>query len=148
MLLCLYAPQQRAAAHVHVAPGCLEITGVPRVGDASGTAREVQQEVDFSLRVAAADAPDVPQILLIHADQEVERVVVPLRELACGVALTGDPVLGQLAPRGRIDGIADLITARRRGVDLKFVGKSCLFDQVLHHKFRHRAAADIAQADK
>lgn len=57
-------------------------------------------------------------------------------------------MLGELAPRGQIDGIADLIAARRRGVDLKFVGKSCLFDQVLHHKFRHRAAADIAQADK
>ena len=119
MLLCRYAPQQRAAAPVHVAPGCLEITGVPRVGDASGAAREVQQEVDFPLRVAAADAPDVPQILLIHADQEVECVVVPLRELACGVALTGDPMLGQLAPRGRIDGIADLLPAGSGRFDME-----------------------------
>ena len=98
--------------------------------------------------ITAADALHVFEVRALHADEQIVLLVVLRRELARSVSLAGNAVLGELAPRGRIDGIADLIAARRRGVDLKFVGKSCLFDQILHHKFRHRAAADIAQADK
>ena len=108
----------------------------------------VEQPVHLPRRITAADTLHVFEVRALHADEQIVLLVVLRRELARSVSLAGNAVLGELAPRGRIDGIADLIAARRRGVDLKFVGKSCLFDQVLHHKFRHRAAADIAQADK
>ena len=75
-------------------------------------------------RITAADTLHVFEVRALHADEQIVLLVVLRRELARSVSLAGNAVLGELAPRGRIDGIADLIAARRRGVDLKFVGKS------------------------
>lgn len=75
-------------------------------------------------RITAADTLHVFEVRALHADEQIVLLVVLRRELARSVSLAGNAVLGELAPRGRIDGIADLIAARRRGVDLKFVNSS------------------------
>ena len=56
--------------------------------------------------------------------------------------------VSELAPRRRIDGVSYLLRARRGGRDEKSLLHACLFYDILHYKFRHRAAADIAVADK
>ena len=79
----------------------------------------IQQKGQLAVGVAAADAAHVPQVGAIHAHEEVVGGVVLLCELAGGVAGAGDAVLGQLAPRRRIDRVADLLSAGGRRFDMK-----------------------------
>lgn len=106
--------QKAAAACKHIPPGGLKVAGVPRVGDlAAGPACVFHQEMDLFFQVAAADALDIMQVGAVHADEQVGGLIVRACELPGGVALAGDAVLGELAPCGRIDGIAELFAARR-----------------------------------
>ena len=74
----------------------------------------VHQEAQLSGRVAAADAVHIPQIRAVHADQQVVLVVILIGELPRRVTVAGDPMLRQLAPRRRIDRVADLLPAGGR----------------------------------
>ena len=140
--------QQAAAAVQDVAPGGLKVAGIPRVGHLAGAVGVFQQQVHLARRVAAAKPPHVVQVFLVHADQQVPGGVVGARQAARGLAGAADAVLGQLALRGRVDRVADLLAACRSRGNLVPPRAPGPPHQVLHHKLRHRAAADVAVANK
>ena len=57
-------------------------------------------------------------------------------------------MLRQLAPRRRIDRVADLLPAGGRRFDMKLRCQSRFLHQVLHHELGHGAAADISMTHK
>ena len=67
------------------------------------------------------DAPHVSDVLLIHADEEIKVNIILRRDLPRGVTGTWDAVLGELLPCRGINAVSELLTARRRGGDEKFV---------------------------
>ena len=69
-------------------------------------------------------------------------------QLAGRLAGAADPMLGQLAAGGWIDRVAQLLPAGGGGLDEKFFLQPRLLHHVFHDKLRHRAAADVAVADK
>ena len=69
---------------------------------------------------------------------------IPQRELEHLLA----ELRAQLAPGGGINGISELLRAGSGGGDLKFRLAAGFLYQVLHYKFRHRAAADVAVTHK
>ena len=71
------------------------------------------------MRVTAADALHIPEVGFVHADEQVEFPVVAFGELPRSVAAAGDPMLRQLAPRRRVDGIAELLAAGCSGLYMK-----------------------------
>ena len=106
--------QQPLTPRQHIPPSRLEVLGVPRVGNIAGVVCVVHQEVQFAGKVAAADAVHIPQVRAVHADQQVVLVVVLIGELPRHMAVAGDPMLRQLAPRRRINRVADLLSAGGR----------------------------------
>ena len=74
----------------------------------------IHQEGHLADIVAAADTVHIPEVGLVHADQEIVFVVIPICQLPCGMAFAGDPMLGQLAPCRRIDWVADLLPTGSR----------------------------------
>ena len=107
------------APRQHIPPRCLEISRVPRVGNIAGAVGVVHQEVQLAGEIAAADTVHIPEIGSVHADQEIVFFVVGIGELPRRMAVTGDPMLRQLAPRRRIDRIADLLPAGGRRFDME-----------------------------
>ena len=105
---CISLRSIRLAARQYIPPGCLEIAGVPRIGDIAGVAREVHQEVHFVSKVAAADTVHIPQIGFVHPNQQKVFFVIAVGELPCGVTAARDPILGQLTSCRQIDRIANL----------------------------------------
>ena len=114
-----YFTQQPLTSRQHILPRRLEIAGIPRVGNIAGAVGVVHQEVQLAGKVAAADAVHIPQVRAVHADQQVVLVVVLIGELPRRVTVAGYPMFRQLAPRRRIDRIADLLPAGRCRFDLK-----------------------------
>ena len=92
--------------------------------------------------------PHVPEVLLVHADEEVIVLIIPPGQEPGGVPLAGDAVLRQLAPRRGIDRVPDLLPGGGGGGD----GETPLLprppDEVLHGVLRHRAPADIPMANE
>lgn len=74
----------------------------------------IHQEGHLFGIVAAADTVHIPEVGLVHADQEIVFVVIPICQLPCGMAFAGDPMLGQLTPCRRIDRVADLLPTDSR----------------------------------
>jgi hypothetical protein len=64
------------------------------------------------------------------------------------MAFAANAMLGQFPPGRRIHRIANLLPADCRRVDLKFILKTCLADQILQNKFTHGTSANIAVAYK
>ena len=114
-----YFTQQPLTPRQHILPGGLEIAGVPRVGHIAGVVGVIHQEVQLAGKVAAADAVNIPQVCAVHADQQIVLVVVLIGKLPRCVAVAGYPMLRQLAPRRRIDRIADLLPAGGRRFDME-----------------------------
>ena len=106
-----YFLEQSPAAFLHIPPGRVEIVGVPRIGHLSGTVGKVHQQVHFVGKVAAADPVHIPQVGMIHSNQEIVFLVVAIQELPGSLAGTVDAMLGQLAASWRIHRIADLLGA-------------------------------------
>ena len=79
----------------------------------------IHQEGHFFGIVAAADAVHIPEVGLIHADQEIVFVVVLIGELPRRMAVTGDSMIRQLALCRRIDRVADLLPAGGCRFDMK-----------------------------
>ena len=71
----------------------------------------IHQEGHFFGIVAAADAVHIPEVGLIHANQEIVFVVILIGELPRRMAVAGDSMLRQLAPCRRIDWVTDLLPA-------------------------------------
>ena len=61
------------------------------------------------IRVLANHTFQVAQVVVVHSDDVIVIGVVLSRHLTGGLDLSTDAVLGQLAPRRRIDGIADFL---------------------------------------
>lgn len=102
------------AAIQHILPGRLEVLGVPWVCHIAGMGGVIHQEGHLADIVAAADTVHIPEVGLVHADQEIVFVVIPICQLPCGMAFAGDPVLSQLALCRRIDWVADLLPTGSR----------------------------------
>ena len=71
----------------------------------------VQQQMYLAIWVTTADAVHIPEVCLIHADEQVEFLVIAFGKLPRRVAAAGNPVLCQLAPCRRIGGVAYLLAA-------------------------------------
>ena len=140
--------QQRPAARVDLSVGDIEPVAVPGVGDVVCGAQVFLELVQLALGIAAQDAQRVADVHGVHADQQIVVLVVPPGQLARPAALTGDAVAGQLRTGGRIDRVADLVPAGRAGGDGEDVLKPLLAHELLHDHLAHRAAADIAVANK
>ena len=140
--------QQPLAPRQHVPPGCLEIFRVPWIGDIAGIIGKIHQEMDFVGKVAAADPVHIPQVGMIHSNQEIVFLVVAVQELPGSLAGTVDAMLGQLAASRRIHRIADLLGAGSRRLDLNALLQTGFLHQILHDKLGHRASANIAVAEK
>ncbi len=74
--------------------------------------------------------------------------IVHACHLAGGLACATDAVLGQLAPRRRIDWIASFFRRSGGRSNLELVIQAHFFDVVFHHKLGHGTAADVAEADE
>ena len=96
--------QQSPAPVQDITPGGVKVSGVPGICYLLiRVAGVFHQEVHLVVEVAAANAVHVPQVGVVHADEQVVFVVVPVLELAGHVAGTGDAMLGQLLPGRRVD---------------------------------------------
>ena len=141
--------EQTETAGVDIPPCRFKIARVPRVGDSvSGTAGVLEQQVQLTVRVAAEGARHIAHIRIVHADEEIVIIVILRSYAARGLALAADAVLGELAPGGRIDGVAELFAARRGGGDIELRREPRAGAHIAQHEFCHRAAADIAVAYK
>ena len=119
MMMAGYFTQQPLTPRQHILPSCLEIVGVPRISYIAGLVGIVHQEVQLAGEVAAADAVHIPEVGSVHANQQVVFLVVGIGKLPCYVTVAGDPMLRQLAPRRRIDRVADLLPAGGRRFDME-----------------------------
>ena len=104
--------------------------------------------MDFARRVAAADAGHIADVGAVHPDEQVVFVVVRPRHLPRRVRPADHAVRRQLPPRGWVDRVAELLGACRRRVNDEPLPCPGLSGHILHHKLRHRTAADVAVADK
>ena len=87
----------------------------------------IQQQVYPAIRVTAADTVHIPQVGAVHADQQVKFLVISFGKLPRRVTAAGDPVFDQLAPRRRIDGVAELLAAGCGGLYIELCCQSCFF---------------------
>ncbi len=140
--------QQPLAPGQHVPPGGLEVVREPGVRYIAGAVGVVHQQVHLAAEVAAADAGHIAQVGPVHPDQQVVFLIIAAFQLPGGLTGAVDPVLSQLAPRRRIDRVADLLGAGSSGFDVKLGLQSGFFRLVLNHNLGLRAAAYIAVADK
>ena len=115
--------------------------------------RGLMAEVFSSPKNAALGAADV--VLSCGMEQRAYEhiltrgcIVVARRDLHGGAVTDRDAVGAQLSARGRVDVVADLLAARRRRGDLKLRREPLLTHHFLEQILRHRAAADIAVANK
>ena len=79
----------------------------------------IHQEGHLAGIIAAADAVHIPQVGTVHANQQIVFVVVAARQLPRCMTAAIDPMFLQLAPRQRINRIADFFPAGRRRLDMK-----------------------------
>ena len=86
------------------------------------------------VRIAAADAAHRLEVAAVHADQKVVGLVVRRLQQAGGFSVTSYPVLGQLAARWRVDGIAELLRTHSSGSDLRAAGQAGALQQVVHYE--------------
>ena len=114
-----YFTQQPLTPRQLILPSRFEVFGVPRVGNIAGVVCVVHQEAQLAGKVAAADTVHIPQVRAVHADQEIVFFVVGTGELPRRMAVAGDPMLCQLAPRREIDRVADLLPAGGRRFDME-----------------------------
>ena len=138
--------EQGGAAGCDIQPGLLKVAGVPGIGNIAGLGGEIKQQAQFMVRIAAADAAHRLEVAAVHADQKVVGLVVRRLQQAGGFSVTSYPVLGQLAARWRVDGIAELLRTHSSGSDLRAAGQAGALQQVVHYELGHGAAADIAVA--
>ena len=131
-----------------VGKGLLEIAGVPGVGNGAGMVGKVQEQAALMFRVAAQQSAHVGEVVFLHSNKQVIGGIVLTPQLHGALPGAGDAMCGQDAARAGVRRVADFFAARGGGGDEKMAGKPTLFHQVLHEKFGHRAAADIAVADK
>lgn len=140
--------QKTAAAFRNVPPGGRKITRVPRVGHVAGAGGVVEQAVDLARRVAAADAGHIADVGAVHPDEQVVFVVVRPRHLPRRVRPAEHAVRRQLPPRGWVDRVAEFLGACRRRVNDEPLPCPGFSGHILHHKLRHRTAADVAVANE
>ena len=100
------------------------------------------------LRVTSANTLHAAQIGTVHADDVVEFIIIRTRHLARRMAVAANAVFQKLALCGRIHRVAEFLSAHRRRSNLKCAAFPRFRRKVFHHKLRHRAAADIAVANK
>ena len=136
------------AAFEDIAPGGIEVTGVPRIGYIARPTGEVEQTYDFAFGVSATDVAHIADVPFIHAHKEIEAVVVVALQLTCGLARAGDAVFGQLPAGRRIDVVAQLLGGSGGRFDVEVGIATSLVNKVFHHKFCHWTAADISVADE
>lgn len=103
--------EQRGTAGPDIPPRLPEVAGIPRVGDISRMVGIIQQQADLALRIAAENAAHIAEICAVHADEQVVFVVVSPCNLPRGMPVAGNAVGGQFPPRGRVDGVSQLLTA-------------------------------------
>ncbi len=119
MMMAGYFTQQPLAPRQHILPGCLEIA----VYHGSATSRGGRCSPSGGAACRAKSPPQMRCIFRRFAlSMPIRRsylFVVLIGELPSRVAVAGDPMLRQLAPRRRIDRIADLLPAGGRRLDME-----------------------------
>ena len=133
----------------YVLEGLLEIPRVPGVGNVPGPAGIGHHQMYLLLWVFGNIAAYQPQIAAVHTNYPVEARIVlrPHRPGAFG-RVPGHSVLAEATLCRRVDGIAVLLIRYGCGFNVILVFHAPGFYQGLHYELRHRAAADVAVADK
>ena len=74
--------------------------------------------------------------------------VIASAQLTGGLSGAVDAVLGQLAAGGGIDAVADLLGTGGGRSNLETAAQTGFGNQILHNKFGHGTAADVAVANE
>lgn len=105
--------------------------------------------MDLTVGVVRNDAAEQAQVGGIHAHDAVEAgIVVPCDLTGALLRVERDAVLGEAAPGGRIDGIANLFRGHGSGLDVIAVFHAAGAHQGLEDELGHRAPANVSVADK
>ena len=113
MLLRNVACHQTLQPGGKVAVGGFEVAGVPRVGDVAVEAGVGHHHADLVLRIVGDDPSQHPDVRAVHADYDIEAVIVGPGDLAGLLAgIEPDAVAVQAALCRRIDRIANLFRQR------------------------------------
>ncbi len=140
--------QQRIATFPHILPGGLEVASVPGVGHVAGAVGIGHQQGDFPVNVLSDEALEIAEVVAVHCNDVVIMPIVCAGHLAGGFAIASNAVLCEFAAGRRIDGVADFLGGGGRRSNFELVGEAMLLDDMFHHKFSHRAAADVSVTDK
>ena len=141
--------QKALAAVGNILPAALEVPGVPGVRHGfPGAAGVFHEQMEFSGRIRPEKAAHVPQIGLIHADEQVIFFIVVLYHAPCPLTGAVNAMLREQPGRGGIDAAAEFVRMSGSGSNFIFRLKPCAAYQILHYKFGGGAAADVAVADK
>ena len=141
--------QQRLATLKAIVPRGTEVARIPRVCYLSArSGGEVHQQVYLVIGIVGHYVGKVAEIPSVHADYEVETLVVPFHSLPCGMPLARDAMSCKHPPCRWVYGIAYLLRGRCRRLDVEFVLEMRLSHEVLHDIFSHWRAADVAVADE
>ena len=132
------------AAFLNVVVGSLEIVRIPGVRNVPRAGSIIQQQMDFAVGVVRDDPSEVSYVVLLHADDVVEFVVVGGAYLPCAVACVGHVHLVELPLCGRIHVIPEFLPRSRGGSHAHAVRKALLFEHVSHHELTHYGPADVA----
>lgn len=107
---------------------------------------EIQQQVDFPVRVSPGDPADLPKVLIIEPNEQIIVPIISPGHLPGLPGCIGNMVEIQLLPGPPVGVIADFLPAGSRRSDFISIGTMMLPDQFLHDKFRHGGTADVAMA--
>lgn len=140
--------QKGPAALLDVVPGGLKVAGIPGIGYVAGAIGIVEQKMYFQVRIAAEYFQHIAHIVLLHGDNQIEFFIIAFGDAPSFSAAAAYAVLGQNALGRRIYGIAQLFGAGGGRINKESVGEAGFSGKILHHKLRHRRAADIAVAYK
>ena len=100
------------------------------------------------LRIAAEDTLHASQIISVHADKQIALRIILRPQLTRTVGASGQTMPRKLPLRARMHWVADLLRADRRRIHIIRPFKLTRADFFRKNRLRHRAAADIAVADK
>ena len=73
-------PEQTDAPLENIIVSGVEIARIPRIGNRAAPPRELEKQMDLACRIAVENAPQVRDVSIIHADDDIERIVVGRRD--------------------------------------------------------------------
>ena len=108
----------------------------------------VHQEADFVISILPEQPFQALKVFVVHGNDMVIIMKIVSGNHTRSFAFATDAVLGQLASRWWIDGVANFLGGGGSRSNLKLVAQACFFNEVFHHELGHGTATDVAVADE